>query len=98
MKRKRFDQSILTGNMNTNPSRRKWLKQVATGTIAATALGPFNSFATEENMRTSGKLKGNINHSVCQWTYNFRPLDDLCVAVKKMGLKAIDLIAPKDWP
>jgi len=44
------------------------------------------------------KLKGNINHSVCQWTYAFLSLDDLCLEVKKLGLKAIDLLAPKDWP
>jgi hydroxypyruvate isomerase len=43
-------------------------------------------------------LKGNINHSVCQWTYNHLRLDELCVMVKKLGLGAIDLIAPKDWP
>jgi hydroxypyruvate isomerase len=44
------------------------------------------------------KLKGNINHSVCQWTYGFMPLEELCAAVKKMGMKAVDLLAPKDWP
>ena len=44
------------------------------------------------------KLKGNINHSVCQWTYNYISLEELCVEVKKIGLGAIDLIAPKDWP
>ena len=46
----------------------------------------------------SGTLKGNINHSVCQWTYNFLPLEELCKAVKKIGFSAIDLIPPKDWP
>jgi len=43
-------------------------------------------------------LKGRINHSVCSWTYSFLPLDALCLEVKKLGLKAIDLLAPKDWP
>ncbi len=43
-------------------------------------------------------LKGNVNHSVCSWTYNFLPLGEMCVMVKKLGLKAIDLLAPKDWP
>ncbi len=43
-------------------------------------------------------LKGNINHSVCSWTYNFLPLDELCQVVKKTGFSAIDLLAPKDWP
>ena len=44
------------------------------------------------------KLKGNINHSVCQWTYGSIPLEQLCQEVKKIGMKAIDLIGPKDWP
>ncbi len=43
------------------------------------------------------KLKGNINHSVCRWTYNHLKLDTLCRAVKKMGIKAIDLVGPKEW-
>ena len=44
------------------------------------------------------KLKGNINHSVCQWTYGSLTLEQLCIEVKKMGMKGIDLIGPKDWP
>jgi hydroxypyruvate isomerase len=43
-------------------------------------------------------LKGNINHSVCQWCYGFLSLEELCLAVKEIGFGAIDLIAPKDWP
>ena len=54
-------------------------------------------FSTEQKDKHF-KLKGNINHSVCQWTYNFLPLDELCQVVKKIGFNAIDLIAPKDWP
>jgi hydroxypyruvate isomerase len=43
------------------------------------------------------KLKGNINHSVCRWTYNFLTLEELCNLANKIGLKAIDLIGPKEW-
>jgi len=43
-------------------------------------------------------LKGNIHHSVCSWTYNFLPLEEMCRMVKKLGFAAIDLLAPKDWP
>ncbi|MCW3115412.1 MAG: uncharacterized protein JWR18_3808 [Segetibacter sp.] len=42
-------------------------------------------------------MKGNINHSVCYWTYNFLPLDELCKVVKEIGFAAIDLVGPKDW-
>jgi len=44
------------------------------------------------------KFKGNINHSVCQWTYGFLPIEELCQVVKKIGFGAIDLVGPKDWP
>ena len=81
---------------NKNPSRRKWLKQVAASSVGATALATLASFTeTEPDVN---KLKGNINHSVCYWTYDFIPLEEMCGIVKKIGFSAIDLLAPKDWP
>jgi hydroxypyruvate isomerase len=63
---------------------------------AAAALSPVNAFAKKiENMQAG--LKNNINHSVCRWTYNFLSLDELCVTGKEIGLKAIDLVGPKEW-
>lgn len=76
-------------------TRRDILKTLAAGSLAA-GVAPLRSFASEEFYM--GKLKGNINHSVCQWTFGGMPLEELCVAVKKTGLTAIDLLAPKDWP
>lgn len=78
-------------------SRRKWLKQVAAGSLAVTAFPSLNSFANTKD-EFEAPLKGNINHSVCQWSYGFLSLDELCLLVKKLGFGAIDLIAPKDWP
>jgi hydroxypyruvate isomerase len=75
-------------------NRRKAIKNLFLGGSAAFGASAI-SWADKE-MDTS--LKGNINHSVCQWTYNFLPLEELCKAVKKIGFNAIDLIAPKDWP
>lgn len=83
--------------MNNPTSRRKLLKQLAAGSLAATVIQPLHAFAGN-NMQETKKLKGNINHSVCQWTYSSVPLDQLCQEVKKIGMKAIDLIGPKDWP
>ncbi|CAN1576880.1 Hfi Hydroxypyruvate isomerase [Spirosomataceae bacterium] len=37
-------------------------------------------------------LKGNIKHSVCKWCYNSIPLEEFAIAIKKMGIQAIDLI------
>ncbi|HKC36142.1 MAG TPA: TIM barrel protein [Chitinophagaceae bacterium] len=79
-------------------NRRDALKKIAAGTAAATMAPFMSSFAAEETTSKKLKLKGNINHSVCQWTYNHIPLEELCVEVKKIGIGAIDLIGPKDWP
>jgi hydroxypyruvate isomerase len=83
--------------MNNQISRRNILKQLATGSLAAAALSPLEVFATAKTDEQH-KMKGNINHSVCWWTYNFMPLDELCQSVKKIGFSAIDLVGPKDWP
>ncbi len=77
-------------------SRRTILKQLAATTVALSA---GKAFAGIEHIEDENyKLRRNINHSVCRWTYDFLSLDELCVAVKKIGFTAIDLIAPKDWP
>jgi hydroxypyruvate isomerase len=82
--------------MEKQTSRREVLKQIAAGSLAAGSIAGLSSFASP--MSESSKLKGNINHSVCSWTYNFMPLEELCKTVKKLGFGAIDLLAPKDWP
>jgi hydroxypyruvate isomerase len=43
-------------------------------------------------------MKHRIRHSVCRWCYDKIPLDDFCRAVKEMGLTAIDLLDPVDFP
>src|SRR5580765_212046 len=80
--------------MSGEHSRRNAIKNLVLGGSAVVGASSI-SWADKE---MSSSLKGNINHSVCQWTYNFLPLEELCKAVKKIGFNAIDLIAPKDWP
>ncbi len=45
----------------------------------------------------TAELKGNINHSVCQWCFGTIPLEDFLKTLNKLSIKAIDLIGPKDW-
>ena len=42
--------------------------------------------------------KGNINHSVCKWCYAKYPLEELLPYLKSIGVNAIDLCGPSDWP
>jgi hydroxypyruvate isomerase len=80
-------------------NRRKVIKNIMAGSAAIMGAGSLSSaFAGDAPGKNDLKLKGNINHSVCQWCFNSMPLEDLCKAVKEIGFSAIDLIAPKDWP
>jgi hydroxypyruvate isomerase len=76
--------------------RRQIIKSLV---IGAAGLAVSKSYAMEQfdAAETSFGLKGNINHSVCRWTYSHLTLDELCILVKKLGFSAIDLIGPKEW-
>jgi hydroxypyruvate isomerase len=79
--------------------RRKLLKSMLlSGTAAMAAPATALTGCASANTQKSNPLKGNINHSVCQWTYGFLSLDELCQTVKNIGFAAIDLVGPKGWP
>jgi hydroxypyruvate isomerase len=82
----------------TQIHRRKLLKQIAAGSLAAVSLPSLAATCSSNSSTTEMPLKNNINHSVCYWTYNFLSLDELCTTIKKIGFSAIDLVGPKDWP
>jgi hydroxypyruvate isomerase len=84
--------------MKNQQSRRSALKNLVAGTAAIGSAGMLSSYKTDEKVNSGKKLKGNINHSVCRWCYDSIRLEEFCVGVKKMGIGAIDLVGPKDWP
>ena len=66
-------------------------RKQALKTIAASAAGSFAlpSLANAMNKTIPADLKGNINHSVCQWCYNDIPLEQAindCVKDLQEGL------------
>ena len=69
------------------PTRRQVLAAAAAIPVAAAAADA-----------PAPKLKGRINHSVCKWCYRGISLDQLCQACKRIGIKAIDLLRPRDFP
>ena len=73
-------------------NRRNVIKTMA---IGSTSL----AFPMIENKSSLSDfpLKGNINHSVCQWCYGDMSLDALAQEVKKIGLVGIDLIGSEGW-
>ena len=83
--------------MNMNENRRKVIKNLIAGSVAMGSSSILTACATDNKKDTMDiKLKGNINHSVCQWCYGFISLEELCKAVKEIGFGAIDLIQAKD--
>src|SRR5579875_3082635 len=73
--------------------RRNLIKQIALGTLTINSLNSFAACAPAKEEA----IKTTINNSVCRWTYDFLPLDDLCQTVLQIGFNAIDLVGPKDW-
>jgi hydroxypyruvate isomerase len=82
--------------MESENGRRTALKNIMMGTVALGASGALQSFTGAD--LTPVALKGNINHSVCRWCFNDWDVETLCQHAKKIGIKAIDLVGPKDWP
>jgi hydroxypyruvate isomerase len=85
--------------MGSSQNRRVAIKNILAGTGAVAAAGTLSAF-TSPAVKTAAPyvLKGNINHSVCRWCFGNIDLDTLCGAAKNMGMKAIDLIGPEEWP
>ena len=76
-----------------NHSRREAIRNILLGSMT---INGFSSFDIMENQLSA--RKGNIRHAVCRWCYNSIPLEEFCYAANTMGISAIDLVGPKDWP
>ena len=79
--------------MKSNINRRKAIKTMALGSSALAI--PKIDLTNDSDL--SEPLKGNINHSVCQWCFSNIPLENLAKEVKKLGLIGIDLIGEEGW-
>jgi len=80
-------------------SRRTFLGKTslaAAGTVAAALAHSARAIDLSKVERIV--KKGRINQSVSKWCYGKFSLDELCAVSKKMGIKAIDLLGPRDFP
>jgi hydroxypyruvate isomerase len=80
-------------------SRRTFIRNTslaAAGTIAGALAGKTAALTIAEVERIV--KNGRINQSVSRWCYNKFSLDELCTVAKKMGMTAIDLLGPNDFP
>ncbi len=75
--------------------RRDFITTSAVGTAGVLT----SSVIAKENTReTQFKLKNNINHSVCRWCYSKIPMETFLENLNELGIKAMDLTGPEDWP
>jgi hydroxypyruvate isomerase len=78
----------------------KLTRKQAIQTIAASAIGTISLPAFSKSLENlpSTSMKGNINHSVCQWCYSSIPLEELARAAKGMGIASVELLNAEQWP
>ena len=80
-------------------SRRDFIRNsslIAAGAVSGSAAAAAHAGASSNIERIV--KNGRIHQSVSKWCYGKIPLDKFCVIVKKMGMKAIDLLGPNDFP
>jgi hydroxypyruvate isomerase len=86
-----------------NPTRRDVMVSVSALAIATTAaVRPTVALAEEKpagavDARSPSAKNGRVNHSVCLWCYKGMSSADMAPVAKRLGLKAIDLLTPKQW-
>ncbi len=76
--------------------RRRFIGTAATASVGLLSCKNANALDTKKNKEFS--LKNNINHSVCHWCFNNIPLEDFLKKLNELGIKAIDLMGPNEWP
>jgi hydroxypyruvate isomerase len=77
-------------------TRRDLLSRAAAaGAVAAVTPG----FAAEQAEKTGRAVtRSRLKQSVCRWCYQKIPLREFCKSVADLGLPAIDLLTPEEWP
>jgi hydroxypyruvate isomerase len=54
--------------------------------------------ATENDPAPGLRTTGRLKQAVCRWIYQDIPLPQFCRAARDLGLVAIDLLHPDEWP
>lgn len=78
-------------------SRRKVIKKIMLGSAVA-GIAPSVLTSAKSKNNTVNVLRNNIHQSACYWCYQSIPLDDFCAGLRKIGLTAIDLLQPEQFP
>ena len=74
--------------------RRKFMQQTALSGFLLSPLVKASVPASE----TQKPFKNNIHHSVCRWCFEDIPLATFLAHLQQLGIGALDLVGPEDWP
>lgn len=80
-------------NSNFIVSRRGFMAGASAGVLLSTG-----SLARGMDVALPVGFKGNINQTVCKWCFRKVKLEELAACCRKIGIKGMDLVNPKDWP
>lgn len=79
-------------------SRRLAVKNLAASAALLSSVSLLTESCADSREARGPELKGRIKQSVCQWCYPELSLKELAGEAKAIGLHAIDLLKPDDWP
>lgn len=77
--------------------RRKFIGASAAASVGLIAY-KTNAAIPSNKAKEMTELKGNIKHSACRWCYGKIPMEEFLKNLNDLGLKAMDLTGPEDWP
>ena len=90
---------IISGALMEPMNRRQAVSTVlsATGALLGT-LGAGTRVQSADPSVQLSVVSGRLKQSVSYWPYSKIPLPEFAKAAKKIGLAAIDLLQPEEWP
>jgi len=86
--------------------RRKFIEKTSLTGLALGALpgslrandNQLNQPEADAQVNSRLGVVEKINHSVCHWCFEDIPLEEFLITLRRLGIGAIDLVGPKDWP
>jgi hydroxypyruvate isomerase len=76
--------------------RRTAIQCLASGAIALSA--QRTAHAVQPSSPVPRRSSARLAQSACYWPFSSVPLDDFCRTARELGLAAVDLLQPEEWP
>lgn len=84
--------------MKSKYSRRSAMKKLAGSAAILSATSLLGTRLEASDKALGSELKGRIKHSVCKWCYEKIPIEEFCIAAKKIGIQSVEYVGPEVWP